>query len=118
MVADAAFFSRDAETLRERKFIQFERIASAVYRCRQHNTRQFRVIDVNRLHSSTCVWMQFYQLVQVLADVQPTVGTLHCSRGFFVHRDTASRTEPLAAEAVAFLGKSEVFRLLHLTHEP
>jgi hypothetical protein len=62
--------------------------------------------------------MQFYQLVQVFADVPPTLGTLHRSWSFFVHQGTASRTKPLATETVAFLGKSEVFRLLGLTHEP
>jgi hypothetical protein len=70
------------------------------------------------LASSTSVWMLFYQLVQVFADVPPTLGTLHRSWSFFVHQDTASRTKPLATETVAFLGKSEVFRLLGLTHEP
>ena len=75
-------------------------------------------ITIRRFHSSSCVWMQFYQLVQVLADIPSALGTLHCSWHFFVHQDTASRTEPLAADAVAFLCKSEISRLLRLADEP
>jgi hypothetical protein len=39
----------------------------------------------------TCVWVQLYQLAEVLADIPPTLGIHRCSRSFFVHQDPASR---------------------------
>ena len=72
----------------------------------------------NQFRSLTCLGMQLHQLPQVLPDIPPALGTFHCSRRFFVHQDTASRTKPLTAETVAFIGKSEVLRLFSLTHEP
>jgi probable HAF family extracellular repeat protein len=75
------------------------------------------VICLPRFRSLTCVRVQFDQLMQVLPDVPPASGTPHCSRLFFVHRDTTSRTEPLTAEARTCLGEAKIFRLFGLAHE-
>jgi hypothetical protein len=73
--------------------------------------------ETRRFRSLTRVRMQFYQLVQVFANIPSALGTSHHPRLSFVHQYPTSRTEPSPSEAIACLDEAELLRFLSFAYE-